>query len=171
MSGEYVFECLRCGRCCTDLLAEDRGVLRGLTLLPEETASFPGSMVKPAVGIGRRPHERGFTVIAYQLTEETCPHLKGNLCGIYEERPSSCRQFPFSLRRGPDGEEQVGLDLNCPALQGILGVNWPSLRFEERAHAERLMGIQVEASRRPGRAWHLDLGTGKWVRYRDMPRE
>jgi Fe-S-cluster containining protein len=171
MSGEYVFECLRCGRCCTDLLVEDREVLRGLTLLPKEVTAFPGSMVKPAVGLGRRPHEKGFTVIAYQLTEETCPHLEGSLCGIYEERPASCRQFPLSLRRGPNGEEQVGLDLNCPALQGILEDNRSILRFEERAHAEKLMGIQEEASRRPGRAWHLDLETGRWVRYKDMPSE
>lgn len=169
MSGEYVFECLRCGRCCTDLLAEDRGILRGLTLLPEEVADFPESMVKPAVGIGRRPYERGFKVIAYQLTEETCPHLDGGLCDIYLTRPASCRQFPFSLRRGQNGEEEVGLDLNCPALKEFLKEKRPRLIFEERGHAERLTGIQVEASKRPGRAWHLDLGTGKWMRYSDLP--
>jgi Fe-S-cluster containining protein len=169
MSREYVFDCLRCGRCCTDLLAEDRGVLRGLTLLPEEVTAFPESMVKPAVGIGSRPREGSFEVIAYQLTEETCPHLSGGLCGIYEVRPASCRQFPFSLRRGAEGEEELGLDLNCPALKELLGGDFLRLRFEERPHAERLMAVQVEASKQPGRAWHLDLVTGRWMRYMDLP--
>ena len=171
MSGEYVFECLRCGRCCTDLLVEDRGVLRGLTLLPEEVSDFPESMVKPAVGIGKHPSEGGFTVIAYQLLEETCPHLREGLCGIYGKRPASCRQFPFSLRLGPDGEEELGLDLNCPSLKRLLERNVSRLRFEERAHAERLMGIQMEASKQPSLAWHLDLGTGNWIRYADLPRD
>jgi hypothetical protein len=62
------FKCLRCGRCCTDLLTEDMGVLRGLTLLPGEQEHFPEQLVSPAIGLGRRPHERGFRVIAYQLT-------------------------------------------------------------------------------------------------------
>ena len=62
--GELVFRCLRCGRCCEDLLAEDRGVLRGLTLMPDERQLFPESKVRPAVGLGRSPSGRGFEVIA-----------------------------------------------------------------------------------------------------------
>ena len=168
MSSDYVLECQRCGKCCKDLIAEDSGVIRGLTLLPDEISVVPRSMVKPAVGIGRLPNERGFSVIAYQLTEENCPHIEGKLCSTYEKRPSSCRQFPFSLRRVPDGTEQLGLDLNCPALKGFLDTNSLNLRFEERISAERLMGIQMEAYRQFGKAWYHDLRTRKWVRYMDM---
>jgi Fe-S-cluster containining protein len=168
---ETTFECLRCGRCCSSLLSEDQGILRGLTLLPEEHEQFPQPVVRPAIGIGRRPHERGFRIIAYQLTEDTCPHLEGSSCGIYSERPASCRQFPFSLRRSPEGMMQMGFDLNCPALQGILENNLRlSIRFEARPYAEKLQDIQREAAKRPSRAWHFDLRTGSWIRYRDMPK-
>jgi len=166
VGGELVFRCLRCGRCCKDLLAEDRGVLRGLTLMPDERRLFPESKVRPTVGLGRSPSGSGFEVIAYQLTEDTCPHLKGNLCEIYLERPSSCRQFPFSLRLGTGGELLMGFDLNCPSIQELLGdLVEPSVRFEEREYAERLLRVEIEAMKNPERAWYFDLGSEKWVRH------
>lgn len=165
------FECLRCGRCCSSLLAEDRGVLRGLTLLPGEQEQFPPSIVRPAIGIGRRPHERGFLIIAYQLTEDTCPHREGGSCGVYSERPASCRQFPFSLWRGPEGTMQMGFDMNCPALLALIDDNPRlSIRFDARPYAEKLQDVQMEAVEQPGRAWYFDLRTRSWIRYRDMPR-
>lgn len=166
VEGDLVFRCLRCGRCCKDLLAEDKGVLRGLTLMPDERRLFPESKVKPAVGLGRDPKERSFEVIAYQLTEDTCPHLNGNLCEIYADRPSSCRQFPFSLRLRTDGELLMGFDLNCPSIRELLeGLVEPRVRFEEREHAERLLWVEVEAMKNPETAWYFDLGDGKWVRH------
>jgi Fe-S-cluster containining protein len=168
---ETTFDCLRCGRCCSNLLAEDLGVLRGLTLLPGEHELFPQSVVSPAIGIGRRPHESGFRITAYQLTEDTCPHLEGDSCCIYSERPASCRQFPFSLRRGPEGTMQMGFDMNCPALLALIDDNPRlSIRFDTRLHAEKLQDIQREAAKRPSRAWHFDLRTRSWIRYRDMPK-
>jgi len=172
VGGELVFRCLRCGRCCKDLLAEDRGVLRGLTLMPDERRLFPESKVRPAVGLGRSPSESGFEVIAYQLTEDTCSHLKGNLCEIYLERPSSCRQFPFSLRLGTGGELLMGFDLNCPSIQELLGdLAEPCVRFEEREHAERLLRVEIEAMKNPERAWYFDLGGEKWVRHNHLKKE
>jgi Fe-S-cluster containining protein len=166
VGGELVFRCLRCGRCCKDLLAEDRGVLRGLTLMPDERQLFPESKVRPAVGVGKRPSGRGFEVIAYQLTEDTCPRLNGNICDVYTERPSSCRQFPFSLRLGTGGELLMGFDLNCPSIRALLeDLAEPSVRFEEREHAERLLSVEVEAMKNPERAWYFDLGGEKWVRH------
>ncbi len=167
MSGTgTAFRCLRCGRCCTNLLAEDMGVLRGLTLLPEERGLFPGSVVRPVIGLGRRPHGIGFRIIAYQLTKDTCPHLEENTCLIYPKRPASCRQFPFSLRRGPDGGRQIGLDLNCPSLLSLLEGN-PRLRlsFDEGPEAERLLAVEGEALDQPRRAWFYDLGARKWINY------
>ena len=168
--GEATFECLRCGRCCSSLLAEDRGILRGLTLLPGERGLFPPSAVSPAVGLGGSPSEDGFRVIAYQLTEDTCPHLEVGSCGIYQERPAGCRQFPFSLRRGPEGSLQVGLDLNCPALLALIEENpRVSMGADARLSAEKLLDLQTEAAEHPGRAWYFDLGTGSWIRAGGTP--
>ena len=172
VGGGRVFRCLGCGRCCKDLLAEDRGVLRGHTLMPDERQLFPESKVRPAVGVGSSPSGRDFEVIAYQLTEDTCPHLKGNLCEIYLERPSSCRQFPFSLRLGAGGELLMGFDLNCPSIRELLGdLAEPSVRFEEREHAERLLRVEVEAMKNPEMAWYFDLGGDKWVRRTHLKKE
>jgi Fe-S-cluster containining protein len=166
VGGELVFRCLRCGRCCKDLLAEDKGVLRGLTLMPDERWLFPESKVRPAVGVGSSPSGRDFEVITYQLTEDTCPRLNGNICDVYTERPSSCRQFPFSLRLGTGGELLMGFDLNCSSIRELLGsLAEPKVRFEEREHAERLLRVEVEAMRKPDRAWYFDLGSKKWVKY------
>ncbi len=166
---ETTFECQCCGRCCSNLLAEDRGVLRGLTLLPGEHELFPPSTVKPAIGIGRSPHERGFRTTAYQLTEDTCPHAEEDSCSIYSQRPASCRQFPFSLRRGPEGTTQMGLDLNCPALLALIDDNSRlSIRFDGRPSAEKLLNVELEALRSPQRAWFFDLGSEKWRRYSEI---
>jgi len=166
---EIVFECRRCGTCCRDLVQEDKGVLRGLTLLPGEDKLFPEASVRPAVGIGRRPHERGFTVIAHQLVEETCPHLGEVECRIHDRRPASCRQFPFSLREGPQGRQQMGLDLNCPALAEIVeGRTDLRIRFEDRRSAERLLEVSTRAWERPKKAWFYDLENGKWMKYDNL---
>ena len=116
MPKELIFECLKCGSCCRDLLQKDKGVLRGLTLLNEEISEFKETSIKPAIGQGRRPHEKNFKIITHQLNKETCPHLRNLECTIYERRPASCRQYPFSLRENNQGRQQIGLDLNCPAL-------------------------------------------------------
>ncbi len=166
---ETTFECQRCGRCCSTLLAEDRGVLRGLTLLPGESELFPQPMVKPAFGVGRRTHGRGFRITACQLTEDTCPHLDEDSCSVYPERPASCRQFPFSLRRGPEGKVQVGFDLNCPALVALIEENQRvSVGSDARLYAMKLLDVELEAMRSPKRAWFHDLRSEKWRRYREL---
>ncbi len=165
MPEELIFECRRCGTCCRDLEQEDKGVLTGLTLLPGEEKVFPEASVMPAVGLGRRPHERGFTIIASQLSQETCPQLGATACLIYSARPASCRQFPFSLREGPDGRQQMGLDLGCPSLAELLeGRSSLRIRFEDRPRAERLLEVERKASEHPNMSWYYDLRCGKWIR-------
>ena len=166
---ERSFDCTRCGRCCTGLLAEDKGVLRGLTLLPDERRLFPESKVMPTVVVGRRPHGRGFRVIAYQLTEDTCPHLKEDLCSVYQERPASCRQFPFSLGAGQDGSRLVGFDLSCPSLKNLFeSGRVPHPSPDTMHYAEMLSSVEQEALKNPNRAWYFDLRTRRWRRYREL---
>jgi len=147
------------------------GVLRGMTLLPDERDLFPESVVSSAVGLGRGPHERGFRIIAYQLKENTCPHLGEDECNIYADRPASCRQYPFFLGRETDGSELIGLDLNCPSLVAMVEDDpRPRLRFEARPYAERLQNAELEASSHPDKAWFFDLQCMKWIKYRDLSK-
>ncbi len=70
MSETAEFSCIRCGKCCRLLVSENRGIMRGLTLLPEETSLFPENTVKPTIGVGETPHDPRFRVLAYQLAVE-----------------------------------------------------------------------------------------------------
>lgn len=163
MSETVEFRCIRCGRCCRSLLSEDKGVLRGLTLLPVEAHLFPEGIVRPAVGVGRRPHDPKFRVLAYQLAVEPCPHLGDTGCAVYGDRPSSCRQFPFSLEPSGDGGPLLGVDLNCPSAAGLLE-SCTRISFEGREAAEKLLMIKELIAQTPTRAWFYDLRTRSWVR-------
>jgi Fe-S-cluster containining protein len=157
------FRCIRCGKCCRSLLSEDKGILRGLTLLPEEVHLFPEDVVRPAIGVGRRPHDIKFRVLACQLAVEPCPHLKETGCAIYGDRPSSCRQFPFSLEPSGGDGQLLGVDLNCPSVARLLDA-YAHISFEGREAAERLLRIKERLAQNPRRAWFYDLRTDRWVR-------
>jgi len=163
MSETAEFGCVRCGKCCSVLLSEDKGILRGLTLLPDETSLFPENMVKPAMGAGETPRDPGFRVLAYQLAVEPCPHLKNEGCAVYGDRPASCRQFPFSLEPSGDGGPLLGVDLNCPAAARLLESH-TQISFEGRGAAVRLLRVKEQAAENPRRTWFYDLRTDRWVR-------
>ncbi len=160
--------CQRCGKCCNDLVQQDRGILRGLSLMPEETHLFPDELVKPYLGIGKRPHMDKFQVIAYQLVSDSCPHLVDNSCNRYDERPTSCRQFPFSLDLDEENEPLLGVDMNCPAAVELINNTDGLLEFTDRDNAERLLELKRRVLENPRRAWVYDLATMKWVRFDKM---
>ncbi len=141
------------------------GLLRGLTLLPEETIQFNEEQVKPYLGIGPRPYEKGFKIIAYQLTEPDCPRLTENKCTIYAERPATCRQFPFSLDPDPDEGVLLGVDMNCPAAIELVNNSAGSIDFPDRESALKLYELKKMVLMNPRRVWFYDLESGKWVRY------
>ena len=160
--------CQRCGKCCNDLVQQDRGVLRGLSLLPEETHLFPEELVNSYLGIGKRPHMNKFQTIAYQLSSDPCPHLVDNSCNRYDERPTSCRQFPFSLDLDEENEPLLGVDMNCPAAVELINNTDGLLEFTDRDNAERLLELKRRVLENPRRAWVYDLATMKWVRFDKM---
>ena len=93
---KIVFNCLRCGHCCQNLIVDVKGELKGLGLSLEETKLFPEKFVSPSYGIGYGGKDRPKHIIIYQLNVSECPHLsEGNLCKIHEKRPLSCRAFPL----------------------------------------------------------------------------
>lgn len=164
------FVCKRCGKCCSNHVWMDRGVLRGLILLPDEIHMFPKEVVKPAIGVGKNPHDNKFYVIAYQLTTMMCPNLDDNQCINYTERPLSCRQFPFSLLMDDNGDYMLGVDLNCPEITMILERKKHGLivNFEERESVEKMLALQMEVVREQKKAWYFDLQTENWINYNEL---
>ena len=114
-----IFNCLRCGCCCRDLIVtidEADGVQGkykvGLMVLPEERNLFAAEDISPMWAIntkGKRRPKRP-KVILYQMTRPTCPHItKTNRCLIYKRRPTICRGYPLTIH--PD--LTATLDLKC----------------------------------------------------------
>lgn len=163
-----IFTCRRCGKCCRDLVFKDSGILRGLTLLPEEIRFFPEEKVRPYFGFGKRPYDPRFKILAYQLTTMDCPNLKDDICSKYMERPASCRQYPFSLDSDPEGGVLLGVDMNCPAAVGLVSGSDGTIEFPDRDSAEKLLELKRLAVENPRKAWFYDLESEKWLRYDKM---
>ena len=159
------YDCKQCGNCCRDLIQNDRGILGGLPLLPEELNLFPEEIVKPYLGLGKRPYESGFKVIAYQLTVDECPKLVENLCTMYETRPTTCRQFPFSLDIDEDNEQVLGIEMNCPAASEMVNNMEGTIEFTNREEVEKLFELSRKVTVNPRKAWVYDLGSIRWVRF------
>ena len=157
------FECKKCGKCCKGLLMRDLGILRGLTLLPKERQLFSESTVAPGLGFGKDPDDKTFRVVTYQLKLDDCPKLEDNLCMIYDNRPASCRQFPFSYDINSEtGDTLLGVDLNCPAVLDLIEKS-SQLYFEERSSAERILEIKRLLANKTKIAWLYDLEKMNWM--------
>lgn len=159
------FTCRQCGRCCRELLQNDKGIQRGLTLLPEETKLFSEDQVKPYLGYGKRPYEKDFKILAYQLTLPSCPYLIENKCTVYDKRPATCRQFPFSLDPDPKEGILLGVDMNCPATVELVNNSSGLFDFPDRVSALKIYELKKLVLVNPRRVWFYDLESDKWVRY------
>jgi Fe-S-cluster containining protein len=159
------FRCIQCGKCCKNLIFTDHGIQRGLTLFPEETKHFPEKMIKPYIGIGKRPYESGFKVHAYQLVTMNCIHLSHNKCSIYTSRPTSCRQYPFSLEQDPLEGILLGIDMNCPAAIHLVNNSDGIVELPDRNSAEKLLNLKKLFIDHPKKAWLYNYKLGKWIRY------
>ena len=86
--------------------------------MPHEIDFFPHDHVEPCIGKGRSPNHPKFVIWAFQLIDETCPHLYENRCKIYENRPEFCRAYPFRMHsRIAKGEFVLTIDPECRALK------------------------------------------------------
>lgn len=87
------FACLQCGTCCRNLLRTVGQFTVGLSLHPDEIGLFPSDLVFPQIGIEKMWHPK--RVVIFQLATNICPHLEGNKCGIYLNRPLACQSYPI----------------------------------------------------------------------------
>ena len=97
-----VFECGRCGHCCSRILVDPykNGVLHGLILFEDEIelfAEFPGA-VQPYMAMQKSRGKPDRVIVCYQMVQEPCPlwDAVAKTCTQYEERPATCKAYPFS---------------------------------------------------------------------------
>ena len=164
------FTCLQCGYCCRNLIQKHPylpGVKGGLFLIPKETKLFPREHIYPNKGWGLkgRARPRPLVIYAYQLDMNRCPHLRGNLCEIYENRPLACRGYPL------EGLEPIGkiiLDPDCRFIKQHLdkGEIIRQIEAPEELAANGTLRLYLAGalanSEEP--SWTFDLTTKKWKR-------
>ncbi len=108
------FECVRCGKCCSNIRGPMFGQVHGLTIMPKERHLFPAERVKPMLRYKERSKFRPSEIFMYQVDVEDCPHHADG-CQIYEDRPQICRAFPFELK----GDGGVALHGSCPEIERL----------------------------------------------------
>jgi len=172
-----IFECLRCGLCCRELINVPKGYAKSISLTKEEAKLFPSENVSPSLGCGTS----GFNVniAKYQINTEPCPHFndENKECRIYEKRPLACRRFPLmhsnsdtvtNLAEGVDCkfieelEAKLGYALNFTFTPDtfIAPDCWASLREEIRMNMINMIDAQS-----PGmNVYSYDLKKGGWYR-------
>jgi len=169
------FKCLQCGKCCSSYQGNKSSSKRtGISLFPKERKLFPEDSIKPQVGIGRKPTDKKFRIIAYQMIEDTCPFLKHNKCVIYEKRPIACRSFPLYPFILIGKGITMKLDTYCTALEK-LGMTKPDERVaftktslvNELFYVKKLSKLSFQILKRIRRAWIFDSSSDKWIRFRD----
>ena len=171
------FKCLQCGRCCSFQSNGGPNKVTGISLFPRERNLFPEDIINPQVGIGRKPSDKKFKIIAYQMFENTSSLLEHNKCTIYERRPIACRAFPLYpfiiVGRGVITK----VDPYCTALEkmgienpGESIVFNPSSLSNESIYVNELAKISFQILRKFKRAWVYDSLSDKWKRFKDTAR-
>lgn len=166
------FSCLRCGRCCTNLIVKiQKDVHAGLALFPDEITYFPKELIFPYRGVGLSPESADFKVVMFRLDVDVCPYLKyendRSECGIYESHPLACRCFPFYQMSILESRRlNYLMDVNCKAIQ-ILRKENPKRSDMLEASVEEESGhilLQRIQSIMKGRIWIwlFDLKSKSW---------
>jgi Fe-S-cluster containining protein len=147
------------------LIQKEKKILRGLTLLPDEINLFSEEHLKPYLGIGKRSNDPEFKIVAYQLNTGTCPNLKENMCAFYTNRPSTCRQFPFSLDLDPEAGILIGVDLNCPSASELVNNSNRKIEARDLESAMNLFELKKLVLNVLKNVWVFDLFSKKWLKY------
>ena len=142
----------------------------GLMLFPNEVKLFKKKHVSPCLAMGKSLTHGSFKIITYQLTENVCPHFEDNSCGIYRERPVSCRAFPFASSRYYM-QADFETDPDCLFMKALKEVGGLIHEFAncESIDARRVGNWKLIDSlmrgNRKTKSWVFDLKTGKWEKW------
>jgi Fe-S-cluster containining protein len=122
---EFRFECVRCGKCCTDnntlVNVTYQDILRiknGLNLTLEETIEILGFYVfdetpteedRKKMVISPIKTEKGLAFTGLKKNFESCYFydIDNKRCKIYKIRPIFCRTFPFSFKIFQDEKDKT----------------------------------------------------------------
>ena len=164
------FQCLKCGNCCHNLIPSNGKA--GLMLFPNERNLFSKEKIRPCLGIGRSPYHRRFKTISYQLTVETCSHLKEKRCLVYEQRPLVCRICPFRIKYDRI-HYSFGLAPECSFTVELIN-RYPSTKnLNCEINSEYVIGKEMiikmrdfyDLKDRKARQWVYNLSTNNWDHY------
>jgi Fe-S-cluster containining protein len=169
---KIIFNCLKCGFCCRNLLKEVSGKTYGLALFPEEIQLFPKKLTSPLCGLGDLLEPK--YIVNYQLNVAECPHiLTDNLCKIHEKRPLSCCSFPL-ISLGFHGTTVADAE-SCTFIEkvekkaGPLELILTPEKFQAKEEweaieksNERLVEIFTHYLPENHVLWFFDLKTKKW---------
>ena len=118
------FRCTCCGNCCREPIVlitdEDIRRIQKLTQQPvSEIAAFykPSEIEWGLDNPGWIKLDSGWNIMGLVRKEDGCQYLgEDDLCGIYENRPITCRRYPLDVEF--EGEELSLLGINgsveCP---------------------------------------------------------
>ena len=165
------FSCLRCGKCCQNLIMPDlvTGKKRGLSLFPDEVKRLKklarklgvSLEIKEFIGFGRgrrKPHK----IVAYQLAQSICPFYDENSrsCRIYEKRPLACRSYPLYM----ESDLRPAFSSNCTwVIQNKQGTAPPELQSAYDEEHRRLARLTNQNLSEGLKEWLYSLDKG-WER-------
>ncbi len=142
-------------------------------MFPEERKLFPRPTVSPYRGFGKYPYEKNFRIAMYQTNVSPCPHFleegETGTCDIFDNRPLSCRRYPFAV--GAVGERRLALtvDKDCSAFKTPQGENVDvaeGAKIEKTAETEAATEMLLKVfdrKNRTGKMWLFDLKEKEWV--------
>lgn len=119
------FRCTCCGNCCREPIvlitdADIRRIQEKTGQKAEEIAAFyPPSEIEWGLdNPGWIKFDSGWHIMGLVRKEDGCQYLgEDDLCGIYENRPVTCRRYPFDVEFDGDGElSLLGINdsVECP---------------------------------------------------------
>lgn len=122
-------DCTACANCCKEVrpTLSEEDVNRLAPRLKMDRKSFISAYLQPTEPDHENP---------WRTRATPCPFLQDNRCGVYEDRPANCREYPyldqadFVFRT----MSMIGRASTCPIVFHVLEELKPSVGFRRGKH-------------------------------------